>query len=169
MRTGLFLFLMYTLTATTHVVAQLDVRVASALAEPVRDPVAFALAIERGDLNSIDEHVRKLVFDNGEPVEEHRSTPPSPIWNYRMGSMAEVLRQQRGVLTVTSGYTRWGNAVLIVSFQTANGPVDRSYSLGTKGKPPKPPKDPMRPLPRPGRLEVVSVVEGRVESARTEP
>ena len=169
MRPSLILFLMYSLTATTHVVAQLDVSVVSALAEPVRDPVAFALAIERGDLKGMDEHVRKLVFDNGDPVAADRSTPPSPSWNYRVGAMAEVLRQQRGVRMVTSGYTRWGNAVLIVSFQTANGPVDRSYSLGTKGKPPKPPKDPARPLPRPGRLEVISVVEGRMELARTEP
>jgi hypothetical protein len=46
--------------------------------------------------------------------------------------------------------------------------VDRSYTLGTKGKPPKPPKDPARPLPRPGRLEVISVLEGRMELARTE-
>jgi hypothetical protein len=168
MRIGLVLFLTYSLTATFPVVAQLGVSVASALAEPVRDPVAFALAIERGDLKGMDEHVSKLVFDNGEPVAEDRSTPPSPTWNYRVGAMAEVLRQQRGLRMVTSGYTRWGNAVLIVSFQTANGPVDRSYSLGTKGKPPKQPKDPARPMPRPGRLEVISVLEGRVELARTE-
>jgi hypothetical protein len=168
MRPSLVLLLTCSITATFQVVAQSDVRVELALAEPVRDPAAFALAIERGELNGMDEHVRKLVIDNGEPVAEDRSTPPSPIWNYRIAAMAEVLRQQRGVLMVTSGYTRWGNAVLIVSFQTANGPVDRSYSLGTKGKPPKPPKDPARPLPRPGRLEVISVVEGRMELARTE-
>ncbi len=169
MRIPLVLFLTCSITATFQVLAQSDVRVELALAEPVRDPVAFALAIERADLKAMDEHVRKLVFDNGDPVEEHRSMPPSPIWNYRLGAMAEALRQQRGVRMVTSGYTRWGSAVLIISFQSTNGPIDRSYTLGTKGKPPKPPKDPKRPQPRPEKLEVISVVEGRVELARTEP
>ena len=168
MSIGHVLFLTCFLTATFPVLAQSVVGIELVLAEPVRDPVAFALAIERGDLKGMDEHVRKLVIDNGEPVAEDRSTPPSPIWNYRVGAMAEVLRQQRGVRMVTSGYTRWGNAVLIVSFHSTNGPVDRSYSLGTKGKLPKPPKDPARHLPRPGRLEVISVHEGRMELARTE-
>ena len=168
MRTRVVLFLLHFLLVPCYVLAQPVVGVELVLAEPVRDPVAFALAIEGGDLKGMDEHVRKLVFDNGEPVAEDRSTPPSPIWNYRIGAMAEVLRQQPGVGMVTSGYTRWGNAVLIVTFQSTNGPVDRSYTLGTKGKPPKPPIDPARPLPRPGRLEVISVLEGRMELARTE-